>query len=634
MSEKAKEYVNKFIKARQFDTKRFDDYVELAAFYEGQQHQLTQYQHSQPWVVNINAPYASDAIDIRVASLQSNDYVGELEPLSPDDVEIIEKINDVYHNLWKEMNMDSLIDDAIEQAAVLRESYIHIVYDNKAKVGGTNAVRTGKLNAYFINPASVLIDPSALEFKDAEYIIIVERITKAQAKKEYSKQMELSSDIFTTSDRGEIYLGEEYSSQQDNVLTKWTIYEKSGNVVEKTVLIGSIIVEDTVELPISVYPIAQLRWKKRFKSPYGISLMDRLLPLQKSVNSIESAITNVALQFAAPSFVLDKTKGVNPEAFAEVIGAPGIVLSVQGNPRDVVAPLIQNSVDKGMLEVKRENEQTIYKIAGVSDPFQGALGTVGNTRGGTEQAIHRAKIIEQNFLKNLEEFVEDLTHIIVQFIIHVFAGKTLYTRGDRQADGSFKFGTLEVPENIKDIEYTFGINLDVKTPYSKEKTKALLQELYQIEQQYDSDVKVLNLLDIIKTYDIPNRDELVERYKNILTKDNQTKAEVILEWTDLTSQYGIDPNIIQQGIIEILNGKEMPTVDRVTAQIEQMIQEQAKAVQEQMTQEQALTAQAQVTGDEVFEALEDVEVTGDETFEALEDVEVTGDEVFENISNN
>ena len=41
--------------------------------------------------------------------------------------------------------------------------------------------------------------------------------------------------------------------------------------------------------------------------------MDRLLPLQKSVNSIESAITNVALQFAAPSFVLDKTKGVNPE---------------------------------------------------------------------------------------------------------------------------------------------------------------------------------------------------------------------------------------------------------------------------------------------------------------------------------
>src|SRR5690606_13807395 len=198
----------------------------------------------------------------------------------------------------------------------------------------------------------------------------------------------------------------------------------------------------------------------------------------------------------------------------------------------------------------------------------------------------------------------------------------LYTRGDRQADGSFKFGTLEVPENIKDIEYTFGINLDVKTPYSKEKTKALLQELYQIEQQYDSDVKVLNLLDIIKTYDIPNRDELVERYKNILTKDNQTKAEVILEWTDLTSKYGIDPNIVQQGIIEILNGKEMPTVDRVTAQIEQMIQEQAMTVQEQ------------VTGDEVFEALEDVEVTGDETFEALEDVEVTGDEVFENISNN
>ena len=86
------------------------------------------------------------------------------------------------------------------------------------------------------------------------------------------------------------------------------------------------------------------------------------------------------------------------ETFAEVIGAPGIVLSVQGNPRDVVAPLIQNSVDKGMLEVKRENRQTIYKIAGVSDPFQGALGTVGNTRRNWTSR-YRAKIIEQSFLK-------------------------------------------------------------------------------------------------------------------------------------------------------------------------------------------------------------------------------------------
>ena len=215
----------------------------------------------------------------------------------------------------------------------------------------------------------------------------------------------------------------------------------------------------------------------------------------------------------------------------------------------------------------------------------------------------------------------------MQFIIHVFAGKTLYTRSEKQTDGSFIFDTLEVPDNIKDIEYTFGINLDVKTPYSKEKTKALLQELYQIEQQYDSDVKVLNLLDIIKTYDVPNKDELVERYKNILTKDNQTKAEVILEWTDLTSQYGIDPNIVQQGIIEILNGKEMPTVDEVTAQIEQMIQEQAKA-------KTGCDSTSQVTGDEVFDALEDVEVTGDEVFDSLEGGEVTGDEVFENISNN
>ena len=70
-------------KAQAFDKGRIDEYTELMAFYEGQQHLLSAYKTAKPWVVNINSPYATYAIDNRVSSLMANDYIGELEPLSP-----------------------------------------------------------------------------------------------------------------------------------------------------------------------------------------------------------------------------------------------------------------------------------------------------------------------------------------------------------------------------------------------------------------------------------------------------------------------------------------------------------------------------------------------------------------------
>lgn len=621
-------YKRLFDAAHNFDPNRGQRLMELAAFYEGEQDLLTVYNDDKPWVVDVNAPYASDAIDIRVASLQSSDYIGELEPLSPDDVEPIRLLNQVYQNTWKEINMDKIIDESIQTCAVLKEAYCHIVFDNEKPVGGTNTLRYGVLKPYLIEPSAIKIDPNALNLRDADYFIVTERISRKQAEQRYGiGKEETIGGTFTAEERGEVFLGNEYHAEQDKILTKWTVYERDvikNNVsIYKTVLIDNKIVSKRTKLEIPLFPIAQLRWKKKFKSPYGLSLMDRLLGLQKSVNSIESATTNTALQFAAPSFVIKDESGINAEEFASVVGAPGVVLKARGDVNQAVRQLITNSVDESLIKVSSKNEATIYKIAGASEQFIGNIGTAGNTKSGTEQALNRAKIIEHNFLPNLEEYVEDITNILVQYIVRVFAGKTVYSRGKKRSDGSYDFEEFNVPEGLEDLNYTFAINLDVKTPYSKEKTKTLIQELFQIEQQYDSPVKVINVLDILEQYDIPNKQELIARYKELMAKDTETKAAVITQFVTLASKYGIDLNLITQGISEIIEGKETPTVDAITQNIQQMIvqQEQAQMQAEQQLMNRQLQAQSQMeeamaepTGDEVFEA--EPEPTGDEVFEA------------------
>ena len=87
--DKAKAYTNMYTKAHNFNSDRFDAYAELMAFYQGNQHLLKKYKTERPWVVNMNTPYATVAIENRVASILVNDYEGDLLPLSPEDIDII-----------------------------------------------------------------------------------------------------------------------------------------------------------------------------------------------------------------------------------------------------------------------------------------------------------------------------------------------------------------------------------------------------------------------------------------------------------------------------------------------------------------------------------------------------------------
>jgi hypothetical protein len=593
MNKRVEQYIKMFRKARDFDTDRFYQYQENLAFYEGQQHLLSRYLTDKPWVVDINSPYATDAINNRVSSLMANDYIGQLEPLSPEDTEKIRLLNDAYTNQWNELNIDNLTNEAILKSAVNREAYVHIVYDQEAVVGGTNRLREGKLEAYFIDPESMLIDPNARSFKDADYIIVVERISPNKAELLYGYKQPVENEdnygsIFTPEDRGEMSIDVDFTSEQHDALTKLTFYEKTKKGIIKTIMVEQKIVDKPKVIPIKNYPIAQIRWEKKQKSPYGISLMDRLLPLQKSVNSIESAITNTALAFAAPSFVVRRDSGVDPQAVASVAGAPGVVFAVNGDPSNAIRPLISNFIDSQMILVKQENENTIYKLAGVNSQFMGDIGTAGNTSGGASEAVRRAKIIEQQFLANLEEFIEDLTRIIVEFIVNVFQGETLYTRSERRADGSFEFGQIEMPEeDMSDLDYTFYVNLDVKTPYSRDKAKQLIQELFQIERQYDAPVKTINIQDIINTYDLPNKEELMKRYEFLAAREDESTAQIITQFVANALQAQVDVQAITQGILELLAKKETPTVDAVLQQMEQQIaQQEQQAMQQQQQQEQ------------------------------------------------
>lgn len=583
--DKAKPYTEMYKKAYDFNTERFNAYAELMAFYQGNQHLLKKYKTDRPWVVNMNTPYATVAIENRIASILVNDYEGDLIPLSPEDIDIIEPIDRVYKREWERLDIDRIIRNCVETSAVVREAYCHIILDDKKIYGGTKRKRVGALTAEIIEPARVLIDPTARNLKDANYMIVLGRISKKEALKTYNKleSLKLQAPDYTPYQRGEVYYDNDYSTEQEDVFTVWNFYQKENGKIKKTKLINNIIVKEST-LYISRFPIAQLRWKKAAQSCYGISLMDQLLSLQKAINAIESAITNTAIAYAAPSMMVAKGSGVDPKVVAKSNGAPGVVYSVNGNLDNAIKPVVPPKIQDEILAIKQDFEAKIREISGNSNQFMGNIGTAANTVGGAEVAVERAKIIEINIINNIEDFVEEIVNILVEFIIKMYPNAELTYSNGKDGEGAYNFDVIKMPKKseMKDLEYKFYIELDKKSQYSKEKQKQTLMDLFQFERQYDAPVKTITVSDIIKNSDLVNKDEIIARYNSLNSQDAQTKAETIDKLINTANNMGISQDLIIQATAEIISGgDEHPATDQLMKMIEQGFSQQLQEVNAQ-----------------------------------------------------
>lgn len=585
--EKSKKYVAMYDKAFHFNQERFDAYAELMAFYQGNQHLLKKYRTERPWVVNMNTPYATVSIENRVASLLVSDYEGDLIPLAPEDIDIVEALDRAYKREWERMGVDNVIRRSVELSAVVREAYCHITVDDKKIHGGRYSKKVGALCAEIIEPSCVLIDPTARSLKDANYMIVLGRISKKKALKEYPilKELAIQSSNYSPNQRGEVYYDNDYTTEQEDVFTVWNFYRKEKGKIKKVKLINSIIVKESI-INISCFPVAQLRWKKAAQSCYGISLMDQLLSLQKAICAIESAITNTAIAYAAPSMMVSKGSGVDPKMVAKANGAPGVVYSVNGNLDNAMKPVVPPKIQDEILSIKQDFELKIKEISGNTNQFLGNIGTAANTAGGAQVAVERAKIIETNTINNIEEYVSDIVHIIIEFMMKLYPdGELMYNTG-KNGEGIYEFDRIKMPtaEELKGLEYDFSVELDKKSQYSKDQQKQDLLDLFQFERQYDAPIKTITVADIIKNSNIENKEEILNRYNNLTNQDAETKAQTIEKIVTVCADLGIDEQLITQSITEIIsNSKETPATDQVMKMIEQGFQSQMQEA-EQNTQ--------------------------------------------------
>ena len=335
--------------------------------------------------------------------------------------------------------------------------------------------------------------------------------------------------------------------------------------------------------------------------------MDQLLSLQKAVCAIESAITNTAIAYAAPSMMVRKGCGVDPKVVAKANGAPGVVYAVDGNLENALRPVVPPKIQDEILAIKQDFEAKIKEISGNTNQFLGNIGTAANTAGGAQVAVERAKIIETNTINNIEEFIEDLVTIIIEFMTKIYPNVELTYNVGKNGSGQYVFDKIKMPtkKELKDLEYTFYVELDKKSQYSKDQQKQDLLDLFQFERQYDTGVKTITVADIIKNSNIENKDEIIERYNSLTRQDAETKATTIEKIVTVGAELGVDTNLITQSLTEIIgNADETPATDEVMKLFEQGFQSQVQQA------EQASNAQNINASPEAIQAAQQLMASG------------------------
>lgn len=573
---KAKPILKRYKRAKDAIDGRNDELKLNMAIYESKQKDLPQFQSERPWAVQQNTPYCKVAIDTRTSSLAAEDYKGELFPFKSDDVEAVKSLENIIHDEWSRMSMNKEIKTAVKNSAILREGYIHFYWETDKVSQMFSDGRTGYIAIDQIHdPSTVYIDPMANGLREAQYVSIPTKLSIGQAREmypEFYKKVQKGQGDFTDAETGDISENSLSSFKREGY-TLLTHYEKSEGKIFKMEVLENILVSIKELNGHKEFPIAQMRWQKEHSTPYGLSLMDDIKYLQIAINAIESAMTQTAVAYSSPSYAIRNGSGINPKLFSIMIGAPGFVTTVNGDPKNAFAPLQVPKLDASIIQTKGEYISEIDRIAGINSAYLGSIGTAGNTAQGTEMAIERAKIIEADVLQNISEFVEQCTIIMAEFISTQYGNKRLTTRKVNIAEGTTKFEDVELDKNIKDVMFSFEVKLDAKTSYSVEREKQLLKELWMEQNQYEDAVKVVNQVDIIERYDVRNKQELIDRY-NLMTADALSqKANLILEINKQVEMLGIDNQELVDNVnLEILSDDKTMNAFK---QLQQLMQQAA-----------------------------------------------------------
>lgn len=316
----------------------------------------------------------------------------------------------------------------------------------------------------------------------------------------------------------------------------------------------------------AIYPFAVLYDEEEENDFWGTAITWDILEKQKLINKTEQTASVIATMYQSPQKVIARESGINGQEMAKKSTMPGKVWVSNIEPSRSVHVIQPPDIPKGVFEIKDRQIADIKDYVGINEAYVGeSVGSL-TTSTGVNSLIDRATIRDKDKMKQIDNFVDDLSNLIVMFILEKWTDKRpLVNIGSAGKIKHEEWVPFEKNE-IENVRYLIRSDVYASAPSTQALKKQQADQLLQMQGQFNLDPPLITIEEWLNYQDLEFMDEIRERMEKDRKKKERREAtdfaSMAMQLADVANQMklqGMPQEEISQAITEeakkILDGK-------------------------------------------------------------------------------
>ena len=178
------------------------------------------------------------------------------------------------------------------------------------------------------------------------------------------------------------------------------------------------------------------------------------------------------------------------------------------------------------------------------------------TSSGVNQLINRATLRDQDSMFHIEQYLERLTRLLMKYAVTYYTDNRLMRLKNIDPVSNQEFDYVQfVAQDYSDLDFDFKVDTYRKANDSRAQRREDAQNLIQWQLQFQPEVALITPEEIIKMYNIEDKEDILARMKNDRDMMSLQQSQIITQAVMEQMQMGMPPEQIQMFVQQILTGE-------------------------------------------------------------------------------
>lgn len=473
-------------------------------------------------------------------------------PKTEDSRRVADLGDGILNNVWDFNRMTQQLSRCVRSVQLYGTNYWWSYWDPDARNG------EGEIIVRLIDPHNLLVDPSALDFDEANYVFYAENVSVGYIRRmwpdggekvkavvmdplltrkrdplqgdggEESPQDYLSSGATYGADsvsrRDELTPGSEvddaldyFSSAKQATLVHAYLRTKDG--IKCCVFAGGVLLDEFDGQLDDRFPFSKTVNYPKDGAWHGASEIEFLVNPQQIINSMLAQIIDNAKLSGNPVLVYDNASGFNPDNY---VAAPGVAIGVNGGPAAIQWMQVPALDPKlfGLVDMMRT---AIDTVSGVHDVTQGRRPAGITAASAIAELQEAAQVRIREKFRMVAAGLEDIGRIVWDLARKYYDRPRILRCTDQSGDPQFVTlnavetdpvtGEAMTANTLQDSDFDVRIDLGAGLPANKIQKANLGLQLFQLGAN--------DLQGLYDMLDVPNKEKMLVR----LEQQKQAQAQ-------------------------------------------------------------------------------------------------------------